>query len=403
MIWKVLKHNIKPGQITGTFLGIMLGLTILMGALSFYLDIKPIFEDKESFWKDEYIIINKKIMLTDTYQQLKSDTVAKPLFSNKELDDIRALPFVKDVAKFTSCSFAISAYTEKDSPLPGIYTILFFESVPDEYIDVNYKNWKWEEGNEFVPAILPKAYLNLYNFGFAQSQNLPQVSEEGARMIKFKVKIEGNGKTKTFETRVVGFSDRINTLLVPKSFVDWGNQNFGSDPNPDAGRIIIIAKDPSSPELAKYIEDHKYDVNQSELSNSKALSFLKVTTTIVLIIGVVIILLAFSLMVISIQLLLHRNNENISKLGMLGYSLNKISLPYQLLVIILFSVTFLTSIIPLSIFRDFYSSNLILLGYEDFNEIMYSVLPPGLLFTTVIVVMLIIMIRRSVKKIIIAD
>ena len=67
MIWKVLKNNIKPGQITGTFLGIMLGLTILMGALSFYIDVKPVFEDKESFWKDEYIIINKRIELTDTY------------------------------------------------------------------------------------------------------------------------------------------------------------------------------------------------------------------------------------------------------------------------------------------------------------------------------------------------
>jgi len=60
MIWKVLKNNIKPAQLIGTFFGITLGLSILMVAVSFYLDVKPIFEDKESFWRDEYIIVNKK-------------------------------------------------------------------------------------------------------------------------------------------------------------------------------------------------------------------------------------------------------------------------------------------------------------------------------------------------------
>jgi len=399
MIWKVLKNNIKPGQLAGTFLGVMLGLTILMGALSFYLDIKPIFEDKESFWKDEYIIINKKIKLNDTYAQMNDASTEKPLFTVEEIEDLKKQSFVKDVAEFSNCSFMISASTTDDSPIAGFYTDLFFEAVPDEYVDVNYNNWKWEENNDFVPAILPKTYLNLYNFGFAQSQNLPQVSEEGVGMIKFNITIKGNGKRQKFETRIVGFSERINTILVPKSFVDWGNKNFGSEEQPSPGRIIIIAKDPSSPELFKYIEDHNYDLNKSELSNSKALAFLKIIITIVLIIGLVIILLAFSLMVISIQLLLHRNNENIAKLGMLGYSLKEISRPYQLLVIILFAVTFLTSIIPLSIFREFYSSNLILLGYENFNQILVNVLAPGFAFISVIVGLMLIMVRRSVMKI----
>ncbi|MDD3741696.1 MAG: ABC transporter permease [Bacteroidales bacterium] len=400
MIWKVLKNNIKASQLAGTFLGIMLGLTILMGALSFYLDVKPIFDDKESFWKDEYIIINKKIELTDTYQQINDANTEKPLFTVEEINDLKKQPFVKDVAEFSNCSFMISASTNNEGPLAGFYTDLFFEAVPDEYVDVNYENWKWEENDEFVPAILPKTYLNLYNFGFAQSQNLPQVSEEGAGLVKFNIFIQGNGKKQKFETRIIGFSERINTILVPKSFIDWGNENYGEDPAPRPGRIIIIAKDPSSPELFKYIQDHDYDLNKSELSNSKALAFLKIIISVVLVIGLIIITLAFSLMIISIQLLLHRNNENITKLSMLGYSLKEISRPYQILVIILFAVTFLTSIIPLSIFRNFYSSNLILLGYENFNKILLSVMSPGFGFTIIIVLLLILMIRNSIRRII---
>ena len=400
MIWKVLKNNIKSGQLAGTFLGIMLGLTILMGALSFYLDVKPIFDDKESFWKDEYIIINKKIKITDTYNQVKSDTTAKPLFTEDEIQDLKDQIFIKDVAKFYSCSFMISAHSKNEGALAGFYTDMFLEAVPDEYVDVNYDNWKWEEGSEFVPAILPKTYLNLYNFGFAQSQNLPQVSEEGAGLIKFNITIQGNGKKQDFETRIIGFSERINTILVPKDFIIWGNKNFGTDPEPQSGRLIIIANDPSNPDLYKYFEEHNYDVNKSELSNSKALAFLKIIISIVLIIGLVIIVLAFSLMIISIQLLLHRNNENINKLSMLGYSLKEISKPYLIMVIILFLITYLSSLFPLFIFRDFYSSNLILLGYENLNKVFSSVLLPGFGFVAIIVILLLLMVRSQIRKII---
>ncbi|PLX06879.1 MAG: hypothetical protein C0596_14405 [Marinilabiliales bacterium] len=399
MIWKVLKNNIKPGQLAGTFLGVMLGLTILMGALSFYLDVKPVFDDKESFWKDEYIIINKRIKVNDTYNQATNESAEKPLFSDEEIAALKDKSFVKDVAEFSSCSFKIQARSDSESALTGFSADLFFEAVPDEYIDVNYDNWKWEEDSKFVPAILPKTYLNLYNFGFAQSQNLPQVAEESAGLIKFNIIIYNSSKQQQFETRIVGFSERINTILVPKDFVEWGNKNFGSDPDPSPGRLIVVSDDPANPELLDYINSNNYDVNKSELSNSKALAFLKITTTIVLIIGLIIILLAFSLMVISIQLLLHRNNENIRKLSLLGYKISEIALPYKIMTIVLFVITFTISLIPLSIFRDFYSSNLILLGYEIFSQMFISIIVPGFGFISIIVIMLIWMIHAQVKKI----
>ncbi len=400
MIWKVLKNNIKPTQMAGTFLGIMLGLCILMGALSFYLDVKPVFEDKESFWKDEYIIINKQIKLTDTYSQLKSDTVSKPLFSKTEIENLRNEVFIKDVAEFSNCSFMISAFSENDGPLSGFYTDLFLEAVPNKYIDVNYANWKWEENSDFIPAILPKTYLNLYNFGFAQSQNLPQVSEEGAGLVKFTIMIQGQGKKQKFETRIIGFSDRINTILVPEDFIKWGNENFGTEIDPKPGRLIVIANDPSSPDLFKYFDEHKYDVNKNQLSNSKALAFLKITTTIVLIIGLIIISLAFALMFISVQLLLYRNNDNIRKLSMLGYTINNISLPYNIMLVLFFVVSFAVALIPLFIFRDFYSSNLMLLGYEKFNTIITNIIMPGAGFVVIIVGLLLLMVRTQIKKII---
>lgn len=65
----------------------------------------------------------------------------------------------------------------------GMRTYLFFESVPDRFLDVRSDEWGFEEGSEFVPIILPRNYLNLYNFGFASTRGLPQVSEDLVRVL----------------------------------------------------------------------------------------------------------------------------------------------------------------------------------------------------------------------------
>lgn len=400
MIWKVLKNNIKPAQLIGTFFGITLGLSILMVAVSFYLDVKPIFEDKESFWRDEYIIVNKKVKITNSYHQIREADKEKPYFTEEEIEDLKRQAFVKDVAEFSNCSFAISASADRDSPLSGFYTDLFFEAVPDNYVDVNYKNWNWTENSAYIPVILPKVYLNLYNFGFAQSQNLPQISESGASLAKFNIHVYGQKKHQKFEARIVGFSERINTILAPKSFVDWGNKNFGEHEKSKPGRIIIIAKDPSSQELVEYIDNHDYDINKSELSNSNALAFLKIIIGIVVTIGIIIICLTFALIILSIQLLLQRNNENIVKLNMLGYSLKEISLPYKIMVSILFAASFISSLIPLYFLRNYYFSNLVLFGYESTTQLFSNIILPSLIFIFIVVLLLISMLKSTIKKII---
>ena len=400
MIWKVLKNNIKTSQITGVCIGILLGLTILMSALSFYIDIKPIFEDKEGFWKDEYIIINKRINIADTYSQIKDKDAKKPLFSKSEIEELKNLTFIKDIAEFSSCSFEISAHTSPNSPLAGFSTELFFEAVPDEYLDVNFDDWKWEENKKFIPIIMPKTYLNLYNFGFAQSQNLPQIPDGALSMLSFNIIIRGNGNIEKFNSRIVGLSEKINTILVPKSFVEWGNQNFGTKQNPNPGRLIIIANDPSSPELLKYFSEHNYDVNKNSLNNSKALSFLKLATSIVFIIGFVITLLAFSIMIISIQLLLQRNSDNIKKLNILGYSIKEISKPYKRFVILIFSTIFLLSIFIHIFLRNYYLSNLLLLGYKTNSHTFINILLLGLAFVVIIIMFLTYMLHKNVKNIV---
>jgi hypothetical protein len=399
MIWKVLRTNIKVSQLIAAFVGVLCGLSLLMSAVLFYTDIQQIFEDKEGFWKDEYIVINKDIHFSDSFKQVLDSEKEKPVFTDVEIENIKNQSFISDVAPFTAATFSISVFTDRDSPLAGFYSDIFFEAVPDDYIDVNTEDWFWEEDMQFVPTILPRAYLNLYNFGFAQSQGLPQISEDGAGILDFNVVIYGNDQRGEFKTRIMGFSDRLNTFLVPQSFINWGNKNFGHTETPEPGRLIVIAPDPSNQEMLNFFEDNEYVVSKSLLSNSKALAFLKITTGIVLTIGIIIITLAFWLMIVSLLLLLERNHDNISKLSILGYSLREISKPYTLLIIILLYTMYFSAFIPLLIFRSIYADVLQSIGYQVSLSGLGFIALPVIALVTVLCSCLILFVRNEIKRI----
>ena len=118
-------------------------------------------------------------------------------------------------------------------------TQMFFESVPDAYIDVKSADWRFDEQSDFLPIILPRNYLNLYNFGFAQSRNLPQLSEGVLGLVNVDIHISGNGKSRSFKGNIVGFSNRLNTILVPDRFMQWANGEFGNREVKDPSRLIV--------------------------------------------------------------------------------------------------------------------------------------------------------------------
>lgn len=116
---------------------------------------------------------------------------------------------------------------------------LFFESVPDEFVDVSLKDWKYDEGSREVPIILPRTYINMYNFGFAQSRSLPKISDGLIGMIDFRIYIHGNGHQDEYKGNVIGFSNRLNTILVPQKFMDWSNKYYSPAEKSNPTRLIM--------------------------------------------------------------------------------------------------------------------------------------------------------------------
>ena len=68
--------------------------------------------------------------------------------------------------------------------------------------------WNWDPEEGIIPIIIPQDFLNLYNFGFAQSQGLPQVPKGVISMVNFKIRLKGSfgtGQQRPSFTQRFGF------------------------------------------------------------------------------------------------------------------------------------------------------------------------------------------------------
>ena len=121
--------------------------------------------------KKDFIIATKKISTLGSFAG-KSNT-----FSPDDIADLKKQSFTKTIGAFTPSQFKVSAGLGMQEAGIHLSTDMFFESVPDEFVDIKLDKWHFDEETHTIPIIIPRNYLNLYNFGFAQSRSLPKLSE----------------------------------------------------------------------------------------------------------------------------------------------------------------------------------------------------------------------------------
>ena len=123
----------------------------------------------------------------------------KSHFTEEELEAFRSQAFVNRLGVFTSNEFEVSASSNSF----GFYTDLFFESVSDDFLDVDNEQWEWKKGQREIPIVISRDYVALYNFGFAPSQGLPQINPQFAKRFTIDININGNGLKRVFKGRIV--------------------------------------------------------------------------------------------------------------------------------------------------------------------------------------------------------
>lgn len=376
MLWKLLKQHISIAQLAGFFFANLCGMVIVMLGVQFYKDVSPVFTEEDSFIKKDYIVVTKKVSTLGTLAG-KSGT-----FSSYEVDEIKSQPFTVNVGMFQPAQYKVSAGVSFGGM--NISTAMFLESVPDGFVDVKADAWAYSDGQDEVPIIIPKNYLNLYNFGFARSRNLPQLSEGMIGLVSLNLYISGNGMSAVKKGRIVGFSNRLNTILVPEAFMNNANAKYGGNRKWEPSRLIVEVNNPADERIPRFFSDNGYETEDNKLDTGKMAWFLKMTVGIVMAVGLVISVLSFYILLLSIYLLLQKNTDKLENLILIGYSTSRVAVPYQILTVLMNLSVFLLSLVVVAVVRNMYLDALsdIVPGLSD-GGVGWACLIGGILFVLV--------------------
>ncbi|MBQ9177259.1 MAG: ABC transporter permease [Bacteroidaceae bacterium] len=348
LVWKLLRRHISIPQLLGFVLANLAGMTIIMLGLQFYTDVKAVYQSEDSFMKSTYIIVNKPV------STLSSLTGRSGAFTQGEIQDLESQSFCTRVGAFIASDFDVKATFSLDNTT-SFSTEMFFEAVPDEFVDVDASDWNYSDGSDEVPIILPRNYLDLYNFGFAQSRSLPRLSEGILSAIRLGIDISSPTQgTKHYYGRIVGFSNRLNTILVPWQFMQWANQTYAASKQQQPTRLIFEVDNPTDERINTYIADQGYETDSDKLDASKTTYLLRIIVGIVMAVGAVICILSFYILMLSVYLLVEKNSTKLENLLLIGYSPKRVAMPYQLLTVGLNTAVLIVAFILLVVVRAKY-------------------------------------------------
>lgn len=388
LIWKLLRKHISVFELAVFFVANLIGMAVILAGIQIYSDLSPMLTGEKSLIGNDYMIISRPI------ERVGGET---PKISEEEIEALRGEAFVENLGIFASSKFRVDGGIEFKGK--QLSTMMFFESVPNEFIDVDSKEWNYEEGDNIVPIILPRNYLNLYNFGFSQTQGLPNITEEMIKRVEISLRIMGNGHTDYYSGYVVGFSDRLNTILVPMSFMTWANDYYSEDYSGDATRLILEVQNPSAPEVVEYMAEHNFVAEDKPSESNKALFLLQVCVAVIVCIGAVFSLLSIIILTLSIYLLLQKNVTKLENLVLIGYKPSYVAMPYILMTMILNMSIYLISIVLVSYGQGMYMGYIGKLFGVTLEASPATAIVAGLMLTAAITLFNFFIIYRKIAEI----
>jgi len=318
---KLLLGRNRSGRLWAALAALCVGTTLLLVSVIIWWDFNELLygKDQNDSLGSTFLVIGKKV--TDQNMGMKNAT----LFTSADIDSVTHAPQVQEVGLISSNHFPVYAMAGGDL---AFATDLPLESVPDNFIDKLPGNWNWQPGSADLPIIVSSQFLDLYNYVFAPSQGLPQLSESSVKLISMNLKVGGNNgmPPETVRAHVVGFSDRIGSVLAPQSFIDYGNQKYGK---PGAGsapsQLILKTKDPSDTHFAQYIESHQYSTNSQNLRWSRVRAIVEAVTGATGILAILLMGIGTLVFVLFIELTIVKAQASLALLKEIGYSPRRLS------------------------------------------------------------------------------
>ena len=137
LLQKIVRKEISLIRMITFFIFTIIGFYILILANVLYFDFAKNFTKDSEIWKSNYIVLNKQISSLGTL------TGSKPTFDEDEIENLKNQSFIEDIGTFKTSLFPVKLQIGGFAGIRGFSTDLFFESVPEQFIDVNTDEWRF--------------------------------------------------------------------------------------------------------------------------------------------------------------------------------------------------------------------------------------------------------------------
>lgn len=294
-----------------SYIGLCIGVLLLLCSVQLFINVRQLLTT-DSVHREGFDFISITKQLPEGSSRERSQT----LFKKQEIDELKAQPFVENAAPLIANDFRVQLTAGNIIPFS---TDLFLETLENEFLDTIPDNFNWAEGQYTVPVIVSSDFFDIYNV-FAPGQDLPQISKEMAYSIALEIVCSGNGQEGKFIGKIVAFSERVNSVLVPKPFLDWANKEFGTHRNIEPGRVFIKTKDANDPVLLKFLDAKKYKVKKDTTLYGRNKILIQGIFSGLGLFGLLVVVLALLLFSFYLQLVIARSRDSLLLLITLGYS-----------------------------------------------------------------------------------
>ncbi len=310
MLNKLLFRNQDKKQLLIAIIGAFLGITFLITSIHYIIKINE-FGKGSDILGPNTIIVQKKVTNASSLNLTKTD------FSLNELDKMRKEPFIAEIQPVTSNNFDISFETS-DPLVPYFRTDVFIQTVDQRFLDIKTDKWHWKEGDEYVPMIMPREFLVMLNT-FMSASGIPQISDDLVKEVKFKFKLWNDSIQEHVNVRIIGFTNEVSSILVPASFMKFGNDKYSDGTNQKITQVMISGKENQFGLVEDLLTKKGLESKNAQMVVGRLKSVVGTLFFVVLGISIIAVLASGLVLIQYMQLLISRNAYEVRTLLRVGY------------------------------------------------------------------------------------
>jgi hypothetical protein len=310
MLNKLLFRNQDKKQLLIAIIGAFLGITFLITSIHYIIKINE-FGKGSDILGPNTIIVQKKVTNASSLNLTKTD------FSLNELDKMRKEPFIAEIQPVTSNNFDISFETS-DPLVPYFRTDVFIQTVDQRFLDIKTDKWHWKEGDEYVPMIMPREFLVMLNT-FMSASGIPQISDDLVKEVKFKFKLWNDSIQEHVNVRIIGFTNEVSSILVPASFMKFGNDKYSDGTNQKITQVMISGKENQFGLVEDLLTKKGLESKNAQMVVGRLKSVVGTLFFVVLGISIIAVLASGLVLIQYMQLLISRNAYEVRTLLRFGY------------------------------------------------------------------------------------